>query len=118
MDPNIFQDIAGLIQEKFPERKDPLILMMISKPGMEKIRLCADHGSGYQDCLYLPIYTNKAVAEIMAAAKQELAAIEADPSNVDQWDAVAIRIDPDGGMQVSFDDDAIIDHWDHPELLF
>ena len=118
MDPNIFQDISRMIQEKFPDRKDPFILMMICKPEMEKIRLCADQGSGYLDCLYLPIYTNKAVAEILAAARQELAAIQADPTNIDQWDAIAILVGPDGEMQISFDDDAIIDHWERPELLF
>ncbi len=118
MDPNIFQDIASMIHDKFPNRKDPLILMMICKPEMEKIRLCADQESGYQDCLYLPIYTNKAVAEILAAARQELTAIQADPTNIDQWDAVAIRINASGEMQVSFNDDEIIDHWEQPELLF
>ena len=119
MDPNIFQDISAMIGEKFPARKDPLILMMICKPNLEKIRLCArQEGGKYTDCLYLPVYTNKAVAEILSGAKQELTAIMKDQASIDQWDAIAIKIATDGEMQVTFDDDEIIDHWDHPELLF
>ena len=117
MEPNLFQNILDMIEEAFPGRKDMLLLMMVCKPEFDQIRLCAMQGEKYTNCLYLPTYENKKVAEILAEVKKELSAIRSDQASIDQWDAVAIRISPDGQMQVSFDDDSILDNWDTPELL-
>ena len=118
MEQNIFQNTLSLIEENFPNRRDPMILLMVCKPDDDRIKLCARQGDGYTDCLYLSVYTNKKVAEILVEVKKELSAIRRDQASIDQWDAVALWIDTDGEMQVTFDDDEILDHWNRPELLF
>ena len=118
MDQNIFQNTLSLIEKNFPDRRDALLLTMVCKPDDERARLCARQGDTYTDCLYLTTYSNKSVAEILAEVKKELIGIQTDQASIDQWDAVALWISPDGQMQVSFNDDSILDHWDRPELLF
>ena len=118
MDQNIFQKTLSLIEENFPERKDSLLLLLIDKPGDERIRLMAQQGGEFTDCLYLPVYTNKKVAEILASLKEEFATLCTDEASTNQWDAVALLVDTDGQMQVSFDDDCILDHWSRPEYIF
>lgn len=118
MEQNLFQNTLTLIENAFPDRKNTLLLMMVCKPDQDQIRLCAKLDEGYTDCLLLPVYENRKVAEILAEVKKELARILSDQASIDQWDAVAIWISPDGQMQVSFNDDSILDHWDRPELLF
>lgn len=41
-----------------------------------------------------------------------------DRIRVEQWDAVALLILPDNKMQVSFNDDLILDYWSYPEYIF
>ena len=118
MEQNIFQKTLSLIQENFPERKDALLLLLVAKPNDERIRLLAQQPDGYQDCLYLPVYTNRKVAEILAALREDFSALRTDPASTDQWDTVALLVEPDGQMQVSFNDDRILDHWDRPEFIF
>ena len=118
MDQNIFQNTAARIRENFPERKDPLLLLLVAKPDDERIRLMARQQDGFKDCLQLAVYTNRKVMEILAALQAEFAALRTDPASTDQWDAVALMVEPDGEMEVSFDDDRILDYWDRPELLF
>ena len=118
MEQNIFQNTLEEIQKKFPERKDTLLLLLVDKPGDSRIRLMAQQLDGYVDCLQLAVYTNRKVMEILAALKEEFGALQTDPASTEQWDAVALMIDPDGRMQVSFKDNRILDHWDRPEYIF
>ena len=118
MEQNIFQKTLAQIQENFPERKDPLLLLLVAKPNDERIRLMAGQPDGFKDCLQLAVYTNRKVMEILAALQAEFAALRTDPVSTDQWDAVALLVKPDGEMEVSFDDDRILDHWNRPELIF
>jgi hypothetical protein len=118
MEQNIFQNTLARIRENFPERKDALILLLVDKPGDERIRLMAQQPDGYKDCLQISAYTNRKVMVILAALREEFASLETDPASTDQWDAVALLIEPDGEMQISFDDDRILDHWNRPEFIF
>ena len=118
MEQNIFQETLARIQENFPERKDPLLLLLVDKPDDERIRLMAQQQDGYKDCLQLSVYTNRKVMEILAALREEFSSLQTDPASTEQWDAVALLIEPDGQMQVSFDDDRILDHWNRPEFIF
>ena len=118
MEQNIFQETLTRIQESFPERKEPLLLLLVDKPNDERIRLMAQQPDGYKDCLQLSVYTNRKVMEILAALREEFSSLQTDPASTEQWDAVALLIEPDGQMQVSFDDNRILDHWNRPEFIF
>ena len=118
MEQNIFQKTYARIRENFPDRKDTLLLLLMDKPDDERIKLMAQQPDGYTDCLQLSIYTNKKVIEILAAMKEEFSALQTDPASTEQWDAAALLIKPDGEMQVSFDDESILDHWNRPEYIF
>ena len=118
MEQNIFQKTFARIQENFPERKESLLLLLVDKPDNNGIRLLAQQPDGYKDCLQLSVYTNKKIFEILAALKEEFSALRTDPSSTEQWDAVALQIEPDGQMQISFDDDRILDLWDRPDYIF
>ena len=118
MEENIFQNTLARIQGNFPERRETLLLLLVDKPGDSRIRLMARQPDGYRDCLQLSVYTNRKVMEILAALKEEFGALQTDPASTEQWDAVALKIEPDGQMQVSFHDNRILDHWDRPEYNF
>ena len=118
MEQNIFQKTLVRSQENFPNRKDPLLLLLVAKVNDNRIKLLAKHEDQFQDCLLLSVYTNKKVIEILAALREEFSALRTDSTSTDQWDAVALLVEPDGEMQVSFDDDSILDHWNRPEFIF
>ena len=118
MEQNIFQKTLARIRENFPARKDTLVLLLVDKSGDERIRLMAQQPDGYKDCLQIAAYTNRKVMEILVALREEFASLRIDAASTEQWDAVALLIEPDDEMQVSFDDDCILDHWNHPEYIF
>lgn len=118
MEQNIFQKTLAQIQESFPNRNDPLLLLLVAKPDDERIRLMARQPDGFKDCLQLSVYTNIKVMKILAALKAEFSALRTDPVSTEQWDGVALLVEPDGAMEVSFDDEKILDHWNRPELIF
>ena len=118
MEQDIFQKTAAKIQENFPERRDTLLLLLVDKPDDERLRLMAQQQDGFKDCLQLAVYTNRKVIEILAALREEFSSLRTDPASTEQWDAAALLIKPDGQMQISFDDDRILDHWDRPEFIF
>lgn len=56
--------------------------------------------------------------EILASLQEEFSSLMTDRIRVEQWDAVALLILPDNKMQVSFNDDLILDYWSYPEYIF
>ena len=56
--------------------------------------------------------------EILASLQEEFSSLMTDRIRVEQWDAVALLILPDNKMQVSFNDDFILDYWSYPEYIF
>lgn len=49
MELNIFQDTLVMIQKNFPDRKDPLLLLLLDKPGDCRIKLLAKQSYGFKD---------------------------------------------------------------------
>ena len=56
--------------------------------------------------------------EILASLQEEFSSLMTDRIRMEQWDAVALLILPDNKMQVSFNDDLILDYWSYPEYIF
>ena len=56
--------------------------------------------------------------EILVSLQEEFSSLMTDRIRVELWDAVALLILPDNKMQVSFNDDLILDYWSYPEYIF